>query len=115
MRYRMENSCGEEPSPHLVHFLTRASISLSFPHNRRAHDQVMQAASQLIPDEARNQFHMLIGTRILMNTPESELETTIFDILGHMNKAIQLIQFPDQKYEVSQPKPSLSSLVATHY
>ena len=66
----------------------------------RAHDQVMQAASRLIPAAMREQFHLLIGTRLLMNTPESKLETMIFDILGHMNKGIRLIQANDQKYEV---------------
>ena len=60
----------------------------------------MQAASRLIPANMREQFHLLIGTRLFLNTPEDELETTIFDILGHMNKGIRLIQNPDQKYEV---------------
>ena len=62
--------------------------------------QVMQAPSRLIPDNMRESFHLLIGTQLLMNTPESELETAIFDVLVHMNKGIRLIQTQEQKYEV---------------
>jgi predicted ATPase len=53
---------------------------------QRAHDSLRQAARALIPENKRESFHLLIGTRMLMNTPESELDTTIFYILGHMNK-----------------------------
>jgi len=37
-----------------------------------------------------------------MNTPENELDTAIFDVLGHMNKGIRLIQTHEQKYEVAR-------------
>jgi len=68
-----------------------------------AHDQVRSAAYLLIPNSMREQFHLLIGTRLLMNTPEDDLQTSaIFVILRHMNKAIRLIQTQEQKYEVAK-------------
>jgi len=67
-----------------------------------AHDQVRQAAPALLPQHMRESFRLLISTRILVNTPESELGTTIFDILGHMNKAIRLTQPPQQKYKIAK-------------
>jgi len=48
----------------------------------------------------RDQFHLLIGTRLLMNTPKDELEATIFLILAHVNKGIRHINTNNQRYEV---------------
>jgi len=68
-----------------------------------AHDQVRQAAYELIPEHMREQFHLLIATRLLMNTTEKELQTdAIFAILRHMNKGIRLVQKDEQKYEVAR-------------
>eukprot|EP00571_Detonula_confervacea_P007895 CAMPEP_0172331684 /NCGR_PEP_ID=MMETSP1058-20130122/62053_1 /TAXON_ID=83371 /ORGANISM="Detonula confervacea, Strain CCMP 353" /LENGTH=1323 /DNA_ID=CAMNT_0013048953 /DNA_START=104 /DNA_END=4075 /DNA_ORIENTATION=+ len=68
-----------------------------------AHDEVREAAYLLVPENMREQFHLLIGTRLLMNTPEDELlPAAIFAILGHMNKGIRLIQTHDQKYEAAK-------------
>ncbi|KAL7554265.1 hypothetical protein ACHAWF_017700, partial [Thalassiosira exigua] len=67
-----------------------------------AHDQIREAAYDLIPCAARESFHLLIGTRMLMNTPPDELDTAIFEILCQINKGIGLIQTHDQKYEIAQ-------------
>ena len=66
----------------------------------RAHDQVMHAANRLIPVNMREHFHLLIGSRLLMNTPEDDLEKSIFGIVGHLNKGARLVDTHDQKYEV---------------
>ncbi|KAL7541825.1 hypothetical protein ACHAXR_011258 [Thalassiosira sp. AJA248-18] len=67
-----------------------------------SHDQIQQAAYDLIPENRREQFHLLIATRLLMNTPESDVNTFIFTIVGQMNKSTRLIQATEQKYEVAQ-------------
>jgi len=67
-----------------------------------AHDQVQQAAYGLIPENRREAFHLLIGTKLLMNTPESELEKSIFDIVGQINIGKRLLDSDDQKYEVGE-------------
>lgn len=66
------------------------------------HDQFRQAAYELIPENVRAQFHLLIGTRLLMNRCTNEVQNgaILFDILSHINKGITLIQTKEQKYEV---------------
>ena len=47
-------------------------------------------------------FHLLIGTKILMNTPEEQLEDSIFDIVPHMTVGQEYLQIESQKYEVAE-------------
>ena len=67
-----------------------------------AHDQIQQAAYDLIPLPKRESFHLLVGTRLFTTTPPSEMEHMIFLIVDNMNRGSKLIDDPDQKYEVSQ-------------
>ncbi|KAL7540418.1 hypothetical protein ACHAXR_012736 [Thalassiosira sp. AJA248-18] len=68
---------------------------------RWAHDQVRKAAYDLIPPEKRKMFHLLIGTRLLMYTPEQELEECIFDIVPHMTLGQEYLTSESQKCEVA--------------
>ncbi len=64
-----------------------------------AHDQVMQAAGRLIPAHMREQFHLLIGTRLFMNTPESD----IGDVLaGRSDALVQVRSFRVQEYTLQR-------------
>ena len=47
-------------------------------------------------------FHLLIGTKLLMNTPEEQLEHYIFDIVPHMTVGQEYLQSESQKYEVAE-------------
>ena len=67
-----------------------------------AHDQIQQAGYALIPLDRREAFHLLIGTKLLMNTPRSELEKSIFNIVGQISIGKRLLQSDDQKYEVAE-------------
>ena len=67
-----------------------------------AHDQIQQAAYDLIPLPKRESFHLLVGTRLLITTSPSEMEHMIFLIVDNMNRGSKLIDDPYQKYEVSQ-------------
>ena len=67
-----------------------------------AHDQVQQAAYELIPLQQREKFHLLIGSRLLLSTPSSEIEEFIFYIVDNMNRGLNLVVNPYQKYEVAE-------------
>ena len=67
-----------------------------------AHDVVRHAAYALIPENMKEAFHLLIGTRMLMNTPNQKLKTSIFYILQHINQGIRIIESPEQKNEIAE-------------
>jgi len=67
-----------------------------------AHDQIQQAAYDLIPLAKRESFHLLVGTRLFISTSPSELENMLFFIVDNMNRGSKLIDDQDQLYEISQ-------------
>ncbi|MBP0009221.1 AAA family ATPase [Roseofilum sp. Belize Diploria] len=52
---------------------------------RFLHDRVQQAAYALIPEEKKPEHHLKIGQLLWNNTPESQQEKVLFDIVGQMN------------------------------
>ena len=67
-----------------------------------AHDQVQQAAYELIPLQQREKFHLLIGSRLFLSSSTSETEKFIFYIVDNMNRGITLIHNPLQRYEMAE-------------
>lgn len=67
-----------------------------------AHDQVHQAGYCLIPSDKKEAFHLLIGTRMYMNTPKAELEKNIFDIASHLSLGKRLLESDEQKHEAAE-------------
>ncbi|KAL7539058.1 hypothetical protein ACHAXR_009003, partial [Thalassiosira sp. AJA248-18] len=67
-----------------------------------SHDQIHQAAYNLIPRDKREPFHLLLGSRIFMKTSSSEMEDMIFVVVDNMNRGAKLIEDQIQKYEVAQ-------------
>jgi len=55
------------------------------------HDRVQQAAYSLIPSEQKKELHLKVGQLLLKNTQTTEIEDKIFDIVNHLNIAIELI------------------------
>lgn len=67
-----------------------------------AHDQIQRAAYDLIPTNRRDAFHLLIGSKLFMQSLPSEMEHMLFFIVDNMNRGSTLIEDPDQKWEVAQ-------------
>eukprot|EP00984_Skeletonema_dohrnii_P004901 scaffold1730_cov69-Skeletonema_dohrnii-CCMP3373.AAC.4 len=67
-----------------------------------SHDQVQQAAYGLIPLQKREKLHLLIGSRLLLSIPPSEMERFIFHVADNINRGAKLLEDLEQKYEVAE-------------
>jgi predicted ATPase len=73
------------------------------PHQYNwSHDQVHQAAYNLIPAAKRESSHLLIGSRIFLNTPTHEVNEVILEIVQNMNVGVRLLKSQEQKNELAQ-------------
>lgn len=81
-------------------YLNRKGISGISPEYSWQHDQIRQAASDLIPAKQHESIHLLIGTRLYMRTPTSELDRFIFVIVDSMNEGKRLLQNAEQRYDL---------------
>nr|WP_228061671.1 ATP-binding sensor histidine kinase [Phormidium sp. LEGE 05292] len=75
------------------------SVNLTY---RFLHDRVQQAAYSLIPEDQKLATHLAIGQLLYASTPETELETNIFEIVNHFNTSIDLITEADRKHQLAQ-------------
>ncbi|NQE37106.1 trifunctional serine/threonine-protein kinase/ATP-binding protein/sensor histidine kinase [Microcoleus asticus] len=76
----------------------------SLPHieYKFLHDRVQQAAYFLIPAEQKKEIHLKVGQLLLKNTKTTEIEDKIFDIVNHLNIAIELITSEKIKQELAE-------------
>jgi predicted ATPase len=65
------------------------------------HDQVHQAAYELIPIAQRESFHLLLGSRLLMKSSSQEQGELLFYVVDNMNRGLKLLESSAQKYELS--------------
>jgi predicted ATPase/signal transduction histidine kinase/CheY-like chemotaxis protein len=72
------------------------------PAYRFLHDRVQQAAYSLIPDTEKSVTHLTIGRSIQQNCTETRNEAKLFDIVGHLNRATELITDPSDRESLAQ-------------
>ncbi len=61
------------------------------------HDRVQQAAYSLIHDSQKKATHLKIGQLLQQKCAEIEQEEKLFDIVGHLNRGIELITQPTER------------------
>ena len=66
------------------------------------HDRVQQAAYSLIPDGEKQATHLKIGQLLLKNTPASEIEENVFDIVNQLNVGVGYLTEKSEKYELAK-------------
>ncbi|MBW4519364.1 MAG: AAA family ATPase [Scytolyngbya sp. HA4215-MV1] len=69
---------------------------------RFLHDRVQQAAYSLIAEDQRQTAHWQIGQLLLRNTPASEQEERLFEIVNHLNVGRSLIARSQEQVELAQ-------------
>lgn len=77
---------------------------LILTHNtefRFLHDRVQQAAYALIAPGEIEPLHLKIGRQLRQRTRPEELDERIFDIVGHLNVAMTLINEPEERLQCS--------------
>ncbi len=74
---------------------TRSDSDLGFnPVYRFLHDRIQQAAYSLIPDRQKPATHLKIGQLLRQNLSDIGRSEKLFDIIGHLNLATELITDP---------------------
>jgi PAS domain S-box-containing protein len=66
------------------------------------HDRVEEAAYTLIPEGERAAAHLAIGQRLAAHTPPEEVEESVFDIVGQLNRGIALIASGEERERVAE-------------
>ena len=61
------------------------------------HDRIQQAAYSLIPNKLKQRVHLQIGQLLLQNTPETQIEEKIFDIVNQLNHGIELVNNQEER------------------
>ncbi|MEG4006748.1 AAA family ATPase [Microcoleus sp. Pol11C1] len=72
------------------------------PTYRFLHDRVQQAAYSLIPADNKQATHLQIGQLLQQKLSEIDREDKLFDIVGHLNLAIELIAPPEERQALAQ-------------
>lgn len=68
---------------------------------RFLHDRVQQAAYSLIAPEDIRPLHLKIGRQLWHHASPAELDERLFDITGHLNTVLVLIDDPDERFQCS--------------
>nr|MDZ8036147.1 AAA family ATPase [Nostoc sp. CreGUA01] len=66
------------------------------------HDRVQQAAYSLIPEDQRQVTHLQIGQLLFQNTPASQQEERIFEIVSQLNAGLALISKPAERQQLAE-------------
>jgi predicted ATPase/signal transduction histidine kinase len=81
--------------------LTNDNTSITITY-KFIHDRIQQAAYSLIPADHKPATHLKIGQLLLSNTPETEQQLLIFEIVNQLNIGIELIASQPDRNRLAQ-------------
>jgi PAS domain S-box-containing protein len=67
-----------------------------------SHDRIHEAAYLLTPEVGRAEAHLRIGRLLVAQTELQTLEATIFEVVGQLNRGIELISDQDEREQLAQ-------------
>ncbi|MEG4146679.1 AAA family ATPase [Microcoleus sp. Pol12B5] len=76
--------------------------SVANPTYKFLHDRVQQAAYSLIPENKKKATHLKIGQLLLHKYSDIEREEKLFDMVGHLNQGIELINHLSEREALAQ-------------
>ncbi len=90
------------PTTKIYKFFTQSDSNEVFhvaanPTYKFLHDRVQQAAYSLISDREKQQTHYQIGQLLQQKLSKIEKEEKLFDIVGHFNLGIELLDRPSER------------------
>jgi len=75
--------------------------SISMFQYKFLHDRVQEAAYSLIHQKNRNAIHLKIGLLLFHSVTEEELDERLFDIVGQINKGLDLVKKEKERTELA--------------
>ncbi len=66
-----------------------------------SHDRVQQSAYDLIPEAEKQSWHHRVGERLLRKSAGDELQIRLFDIVNHLNLAVDQVVDPAAREELA--------------
>jgi len=66
------------------------------------HDRIHEAAYSLTPQALRAQAHYRIGRLLALNTAPTQLEERVFEIVGHLNRGVALIDLQEEREQLAR-------------
>lgn len=69
---------------------------------RFLHDRVQQAVASQLSEASRQALHLRIGRLMLGHVTADELEDRLFDVVGHFNEAVALLDDPVEKRRLAE-------------
>lgn len=94
------------PTSEIYKFFTQSErqstlTTTANPGYRFLHDRIQQAAYSLIPDDQKQATHLKIGQLLDQNCSEIVRLERLFDIVGHLNLAKELITDPIDRQKIA--------------
>jgi predicted ATPase/signal transduction histidine kinase/tRNA A-37 threonylcarbamoyl transferase component Bud32 len=90
------------PMSELEYVASPRGAGLGFRRMRFQHDRVQRAAYSLMSPEDQQRMHLRIGELVLAAAPSDELGERLFDVVSHLNRAVDLLDARDLRLRLAR-------------